>query len=276
MTDRPHPDADPVAANRRLWDRWTEVHADSDFYDVEAFLAGACTLQEIELAEVGDVGGRDLLHLQCHFGLDTLSWSRRGARATGVDFSPRAIERARRLAAETGLDARFLCRDVYDLPAELAGAFDVVFASYGVLWWLPDLPRWAAAAARCLRPGGFLYLAEFHPLTCCLDDDGALAWDLYFRGSGPVVDEAPPSYADPDARPARGERAAGWPYPLGEVVSALLAAGLRLDAMTELDWSPVGCFPFLEESSPGRWTVRGTDARLPLVVTLRATLHDPG
>lgn len=269
MSDHLH--RDHLDANRRLWDRWTDLHADSAFYDVDGFRAGATTLQEIELAEVGDVAGRDLLHLQCHFGLDTLSWARRGARVTGVDFSPRAVDRARRLAAETGIEARFLCRDVYDLPPELTGAFDVVFTSYGVLWWLPDLPRWAAAAARCLRPGGFLYVAEFHPLTCCLDDDGTLAWD-YFRGAEAVVDEAPPSYADPDAAPAEGERAAGWPYPLGEVVSVLVAAGLRLDALAEHDFSPVGCFPFLEESAPGRWTVRGTDARLPLVVTLRASL----
>lgn len=257
-------------ANRRLWDRWTELHADSPFYDVEGFKRGDGTLAEIELAEVGPVEGLDLLHLQCHFGLDTLSWARHGARVTGVDFSPRAVERARRLAAETGLDARFLCRDVYDLPADLDAAFDRVFTSYGVLWWLPDLPRWGEVVARCLRPGGSFHMVEFHPLLATLDDDGRMAHG-YFREAEPFVEESPPSYAAPEAGPAEGERGVGWPYTLADTVGALLAAGLRLDHLHEHDHSPWGAFPFLEETAPGRWTVAGVDARLPVLFSLRAT-----
>lgn len=284
MTDPVPPSrySDSVAANRRLWDRWTEMHADSPFYDAEAFRAGASTLCSIELEELGEVAGKSLLHLQCHFGLDTLSWARRGARVTGVDLSPRAIQRARRLAAEVAPDLppeagepRFLCADVLDLPAELdgvplAGAFDVVFTSYGVLWWLPDLAAWARTVARCLRPGGTFYVVEFHPVTVAADEAGAIAWDYFRRGDEPVVDEAPPSYATPEAGGAEGEAAHGWPYPLGEVVTALLAAGLRLELLHEHDWSPWPCAPFTVEAGPGRWTAPGAAAHLPHLFSLRA------
>lgn len=145
--------------NRGLWDGWAALHARSAFYDVAGFRDGKSSLKATELAEVGNVDGKRLLHLQCHLGLDTLSWARLGADVTGVDFSERAIAEARALAADCDLPARFVCQDVLEL--DLGERFDLVFASYGVLCWIRDRRRWARVAARHLAPGGSLYLIEF-------------------------------------------------------------------------------------------------------------------
>ena len=161
---------DFLRTNRELWDAWTGIHRGSAFYGVDAFLSGESSLSGIEREAVGDVSGKRLLHLQCHFGMDSLSWARLGAEVTGVDFSPRAIDAARDLAVQAGLEAEFLCADVTRLPAAWSGRFDIVFTSYGVLPWLPDLVSWAGTIARVLRPGGAFHLVEFHPLTGMLHD----------------------------------------------------------------------------------------------------------
>src|SRR5678809_1174434 len=160
-----------IQANQKLWNEWTAEHENSPFYNVEGFKAGKERLKSIELEEVGDVHGKTMLHLQCHFGLDTLAWARRGARVTGIDISERGIEQARLLAAETGLEATFVVSDVVELPDNLQGEFDVVFTSLGALNWLPDLPRWAEVVAHFVRPGGFFYIAEAHPFAWVFDDD---------------------------------------------------------------------------------------------------------
>ena len=152
-----------MEANRRSWDARTPTHFGSRFYDVDGFRAGASSLNSIEVEEVGDVDGKSLLHLQCHFGMDTMSWARLGARTTGVDFSEEAISRARSLSEELDIDAKFVVSNVYDLPDVLDGRFDVVFTSYGVLTWLPDLDRWAEVVAHFLEPGGFFYIVDGHP-----------------------------------------------------------------------------------------------------------------
>ena len=173
---------DPAAAHRRanrdLWDAWTHLHLrlppGGPHYDVAAFKGGRTTLAPIERGEVGDVAGKTLLHLQCHFGLDTLSWAREGATVTGADFSPGAVAAARALSAATGVPGRFVCADLYALPEtdELRGArFDVVFTSYGVLSWLPDLAAWARVVARFLAPGGAFHLVEYHPFVYLLDPE---------------------------------------------------------------------------------------------------------
>ena len=160
-----------LEANRRLWDAWTPFHVASAFYDVDGFKAGRKELGPIELAGVGDVRGRSLLHLQCHFGLDTLAWAGRGAIVTGVDFSEPAIVAARALAAELGIDARFVVSDVYALPDRLAGEYDIVFTSHGVLSWLPDLAGWARVVARFLKPGGAFFVVDTHPFAYVFDDE---------------------------------------------------------------------------------------------------------
>lgn len=164
------PCQDPRATNRALWDEWAEINYRSFMYDAEGFKAGGISLRPYEVEEVGDVAGKDHLHLQCHFGQDTLSWARLGARVTGVDFSERAIRYARQLATELGLPARFVQCDVLDLPANLSGDFDVVFTSLGVLGWLPDLGRWAQVIWHFLRPGGIFYVSDAHPIVRVFDD----------------------------------------------------------------------------------------------------------
>ena len=234
--------ADPAAsyrrANRRLWDVWTRLHL-SGGYDVAGFRAGKSTLQEVEVAELGDVSGRSLLHLQCHFGLDTLSWARRGAAVTGADFSPQAIATARALSAETGTPGRFVCADLYALPGDpvlRVVRFDVVFSSYGVLSWLPDLAGWARVVAHFLVPGGAFHLVEFHPFVYLLDpethDSAGNPLDHgYFYRPDPVRAVYRGSYAH--AGDGELTTAYFWDHPLGEVVTALCAAGLRLEFLNE-------------------------------------------
>src|SRR3972149_9735810 len=158
------------AANLALWDEWTSIHVRSKFYDVEGFKRGEVRLDSLEREELGDVTGKSLLHLQCHFGLGTLSWARLGATVTGADFSAKSIEQARALADELGIPAHFVCSDVESLPDNLSGQFDIVFTSYGVLPWLPDLKRWAEVIAHFLTPGGIFYIAEAHPISYIFDD----------------------------------------------------------------------------------------------------------
>src|SRR5258708_1994976 len=170
--------------NRAWWDERVSLHAGSTFYDLEGFRRGGLALDDVEQAEVGEVAGMEMVHLQCHFGLSSLSWVRLGAMVTGVDFSPEAVSLARRLAADTGLEARFVCCALFDTLDHVQDRFDVVFSSYGVLSWLPDLVRWAQIVAALLRPGGRLHLIELHPATCMFDDETTevrLRYP-YFRG----------------------------------------------------------------------------------------------
>ena len=193
-----------MEVNRLQWDERAPLHVASEFYDVDSFRAGKSTLESVEVEEVGDVTGRDLLHLQCHFGLDTLSWARRGAHVTGLDFSEPAVEAARLLAQNEGVDAEFVCANVYDAVEALHGrTYDVVYTGIGALCWLPDIDRWAATGAALVRPGGFLYLFEDHPFSGVLGN-GDRFTDLRFKyaydtaANRPMRWEGPGSYAVPD------------------------------------------------------------------------------
>ena len=271
-----------LAANKLLWDELTAIHERSAFYDVEGFLAGASSLTRPELDELGsEVAGKRLLHLQCHFGLDTLSWARLGATVTGVDFSGRAIALARRLATAAGLPATFVESDLYELPAVLAGHFDVVFTSWGVLCWLPDVTRWARLIADYLAPGGIFYIAEFHPFLFALADDSEeprLGADSYFQRAAAHVweNDGRGSYADPDAHVAAPVQYE-WDHSLGEIVSALTEAGLtieylhefpRLEQSQRLDW------PCLAQRPDGSFGLRQLRDGFPLSFSLRARRQD--
>ena len=260
-----------IEANREFWDELAPIHAASEYYDVESFRAGASTLTPLERDEVGDVAGKRLLHLQCHFGLDTLSWARLGAEVTGVDFSERAIEIARGLAVELDVDARFVCANVLELPSKLSGTFDVVFASYGVLVWIPDVKRWAEVAATFLAPGGFLYLADGHPLARTLTErDGRLELEGdYFGPSAERVFRAG-SYAVPDAvlsTPTSFE----WWHTLGDVVTAIAGTGLTLEFVREHPVSPSRYFDSMRQGDDGLWRLPGDAPSIPLVLSLRAS-----
>lgn len=268
MTTLPDP-ANWRATNRANWDERVPIHLASDFYDVPGFVAGDDALRDFELAEVGDVDGRTLLHLQCHIGLDTLSWARRGATVTGLDFSAPAVDVARGLAEQIGATtARFVAADVYDAVAALAGqTFDIVYTGLGALCWLPDIDRWARTAAALVAPGGFLYLAEFHPYADILADDGRTLAADYFRND-PTVWDQPSTYADSSAT-LGANVTVEWRHGVGEVVSALLAAGLRLEFLHEHDFSLFAHFPALEREG-GRYRFPAAQPRVPLMYSLRA------
>jgi SAM-dependent methyltransferase len=263
-----------IDTNRAVWDEMTALHQDTAYYDVAGFLAGRCTLRSVEVEELGDVAGKSLLHLQCHFGLDTLSWARRGARVTGADFSPTAVARAREFASQCGLDARFVCSTVEDLPAALTESFDIVFTSYGVLCWLADLRRWAEVAAHFLRPGGTFYLAELHPFADVFDDnpEGAelkVAYP-YFHSPAPIVCPTGSSYADRSKKLSRPV-SYQWSHSLGDVVSALCSAGLRIDFLHEFPLSTYAKLPGLEDAGGGYWRMKDPAISVPLLFSLRAT-----
>lgn len=256
-----------IAANRRLWNEWARINQESAFYDMAGFRAGQTSLKPIELEEVGDVAGKSLLHLQCHFGQDTLSWARAGAKVTGIDLSPEAIARAEALARELGIDARFLCADVLD-PKELGDAqFDIVFTSYGALNWLPDLGAWARVIARHLKPGGRLHVVEFHPIISMLDEDAKEITSGYFNSGDALRFESTASYAGGDHAPIESFE---WPHSLAEIVQSLLDAGLTLISLREFPYCVHNCWKFLEESEPGRFVVKHHPGKLPLLFSLSA------
>ena len=257
-------------SNRDLWNEWTAINARSELYEMEAFKAGKTSLHQPDLDEVGSVQGKSLLHLQCHFGQDTLSWARLGAAVTGVDFSPEAIALARSLSAEINQPARFLCTNLYDLPQQLDEQFDVVYTSYGVLSWLPDLRRWAQIAARYVRPGGFFYIAEIHPFALLFSDqfDHPVLESSYFE-EGVMAWPVQGSYADPGAATIT-KTSYEWAYPLGKVVSYLVEAGLQIEFLHEYDFIGYDMFPFLTRGADGLWRMPAGQPRLPLLFSLRA------
>lgn len=266
---------DSFALNRASWDERVPVHVASPFYDVEGFRAGRDMLTPIEAAEIGSVEGLRVAHLQCHFGLDSLSLARRGARVTGLDFSGKAVEAARALAAEAGIDAHFVEGNVYDAPDLLGrGAWDLVFTSWGTVTWLPDIDRWAQVVADLLAPGGRLYFLDGHPVALALGQDEAddpirPTFD-YFHGAAPLEFDEEGSYADASAA-LRHNRTHEWIHPLGAMVDALLAAGLRLTALREHDAAAWQIFPSLERGDDGLWRLPPGQCRIPLAVTVEAT-----
>jgi SAM-dependent methyltransferase len=276
MTTKADHDAS-FAANERLWDAWTAVHADAAFYDLAGFRKGGVRLRPDEIAALGDVTGLSLLHLQCHFGIDTLSWARLGATVTGVDFSGAAVRLARELAADIGIaDARFIESNVYALPLKLGDEFDIVYTSRGVLGWLPDIRGWARVVARFVKPGGRFYITEVHPLVQVFENEGVKPGQLrlrypYWEHGDPLVFDVHGSYADPSADVGE-QKEHGWDHGLGEIVTALIDAGLRIDALEELpylDWK----VDWLVESEPGsgRYVLPEGPGELPLMFTLRAS-----
>lgn len=262
--------SDWLDTNRRMWDERVPIHVGSDFYDVEGFLAGANTLRAFEAVELGDVDGSTLVHPQCHFGLDTLSWARRGARVTGLDFSAPAIDAARDLAAGAGLEAEFVQADVYDAPVALGGRrFDVVYTGLGAINWLPDLAAWARTMAALLAPGGRFYLVEFHPASAIFADDELTVAHPYFH-EAPMEWDEPGTYADPSADTVHN-RSVEWNHGLGAVVSAVVAAGLRIELLHEHDYTLFQRWPFLVRAQDGTYRLPAGIPSLPLMYSLLAT-----
>lgn len=252
-------ESDYFEMNRTGWDQRAKVHVESRFYDVKGFLGGSTSLREIELTELQDVAGKNLLHLQCHFGLDTLSWARIGAICTGVDISPVAIQTARELAAQTGLDATFVCSDVYGFRAPPDPAYDIVFTSYGAICWLPDLQRWAEVVASQLKRGGRFYMVEFHPIY------DLLAGYSYFTRSVPDIGEES-TYTENGGDTVT--KLATWAHPLSSVINALLGVGIQIERVSEYPYSPYNCFEGMEEREPGRFFLSHQGNDVPIVYSI--------
>ncbi len=257
--------------NRRAWDERVPLHVASAFYDNETFVAGRSSLRQFEIDEVGPVEGLRLAHLQCHFGQDTISWARLGAEVVGLDFSEPAIESARALAVEAGVAAEFVVGDVYD-AVDLLGpeGVDVVYTGLGALVWLPDIAAWARTCAALLRPGGMLYVAEFHPIVDVFDDDRLDVVEPYFRPEGHRW-ETPGSYAALDA-PTANNATWEWTHPVGEVVTAVAQAGLRIEMLHEHPFTLWQRFPFLERHGDGTFHLPDDRPSLPMLYSLRARL----
>lgn len=257
---------DHYQVNQSLWDQKTPIHATSKFYNLEGFKRGEECLKSIELEALLPVKDKTLLHLQCHFGQDTLSWARKGAQVTGVDFSSKAIELARSLSAELQLPARFIQCNLYDLPQHLDEQFDIVFTSYGVIAWLEDLPAWAALIDQYLKPGGTFFIAEFHPYLYTLDfNSKELAYD-YFHRSDPYKEMIQGTYAETGAALVHEEYF--WTHSLADVASPLLSRGLQLVDFQEYDYSPYNCFPNLKERAAGEF-VFDVPIRMPHVFSMK-------
>ncbi|MBZ0205977.1 MAG: class I SAM-dependent methyltransferase [Flavobacteriales bacterium] len=256
------------ALNRALWNARTTHHVGSKFYDVQAFLGGRNALSARELELLGNVAGKRVLHLQCHFGLDTLSLARMGAEMTGLDFSEVAIKEARKLAPRAGLKAEFIEANVLDLQPQLEGKFDIVFTSYGVLGWLPELGTWAQIIARYLKPGGKLVLVEFHPAVWMFNNAFSKVAYSYFNRE--VIEETEQStYADTSA--TINLKSHGWNHSIAETITALLDAGMHIDRFEELDGSPHDCFGKTVKGEDGMYRIQGMEGKLPMVYTLVAS-----
>ena len=267
-----------LEANRRNWNERTPVHAASTFYDVPSFKAGRITLHDIERREVGDVAGKSLLHMQCHFGMDTMSWTRLGAEAVGVDFSSEAIALARALSGELELPTRFVECNVYDLPGVLDEQFDVVYTAMGVLCWLPDLTAWANVIARFVKPGGMFYLFDSHPLLMVFEPQGSaegepgikdlrVTYPYFPNVEGLRFEGGEPSYAG--SQPIAAE-SYEWCHSVAEVIAAAQDAGLVLEFFHEF---PVNCyqaFPGMRQGADGWWRFPDPQNLLPQTFSLRA------
>ncbi|MEU0785411.1 class I SAM-dependent methyltransferase [Streptomyces sp. NPDC006173] len=261
-----------LASNRALWDRLADFHGtdpDDRSYDVESFLAGRQTLRGIEKELAGDVAGKDLLHLHCHFGMDTLSWARLGARVTGVDFSPRAITRARALAERAGLAAEFIEADTQRLPDSLSARFDLVVATYGVLSWIADLTAWMAGAAAALRPGGRLVLVDLHPVFQTVLTFEPFVADWPYGGGVPQHDAMTGTYAHSNA-PLAPQESTQYPYSVGEIVTAAASAGLAVEQLGEHTEAETDGRHILPQGPDGLFRFPVSDTYLPILYSLSA------
>jgi len=257
-----------IETNRESWNNRTDAHLKSEFYDLPAFLKGNSSLNDIELNLLGDVEGKTILHLQCHFGQDTISLSRLGAEVTGVDLSDKAINNARQIAKETESEAKFICCDIYDLPNHLEQEFDMVFTSYGTIGWLPDLDKWAKIVSKFLKPNGKFVFVEFHPVVWMFDDNFEKIEYNYFN-SGAIVETESGTYADKTAD--INQEFVVWNHGLAEVMNSLIKNGLEINSLEEFDYSPYDCFNKTIEIEPKKYRIKHLENKIPMVYSIVST-----
>ncbi|MDT0558322.1 class I SAM-dependent methyltransferase [Ichthyenterobacterium sp. W332] len=253
--------------NKATWNQKVREHAKSDMYNLEAFKAGKSSLMSYELEALGNVKGKSLLHLQCHFGQDTLSWSRLGAQSVGVDISNEGVTLAKQLSQELDLNAEFVCCNVLETSKHITDTFDIVFTSYGVIGWLPDLKPWAEMIAERLKPGGVFYMVEFHPIVWMFDylvQPPKLKYG-YMQDEA-IYEEYEGTYANESSKMVSKEY--GWNHGFSEIINALIEAGLTIEYLNEHDESPYNVLPELTKTDSGMY-VRD-DKLYPLIFELKA------
>jgi SAM-dependent methyltransferase len=252
-------------------------------YPVQQFLAGETGWESNLPDDISPVEGKSMLHLQCHFGLDSLMWARKGARVTGVDFSETAIQGARVLNTQLNLDAAFIQANIYDLPDVLDQKFDIVLTYYGTICWLPDLTKWAEIIAHYLKPGGFFYIADGHPFLGMIEgSDPAnphpfLGYTYFGHGTPQEHESGTTTYADPDAQ-LESQVNYQWKHTMGEIVSTISKAGLSIEYLHEFpytfcdlfDWPEGGIEGRMEQDDDGWWWLVGKNAFIPLMFSLKA------
>ena len=256
---------DYINKNKASWNDKTDYHVGSEFYDMDSFMKGKNSLNEFELSLLGDVSGKTILHLQCHFGQDSISLARMGAVVTGVDLSDKAIAKATDIAEQVKANARFICCNIYDLPAHLDKQFDIVFTSYGTIGWLPDLDQWAAIVSKYLRPGGKFVFAEFHPVVWMFDNDFQKV-EYHYAKNDPIVEVIEGTYADRSA-PISTETIT-WNHSISEVVNNLIKYDISIQSLNEYDYSPYNCFSHTEEFEPGKFRIKHFGNKIPMVYSI--------
>ena len=260
-----------VAINKQSWNARTAIHLTSEFYDLEGFINGNSSLNDIELKLFGDLKGKSILHLQCHFGQDSISLSRLGAEVTGVDLSDKAIEAAKELAKKTNSETTFICCDIYDLPKHLDKQFDIVFTSYGTIGWLPDLDKWAKIISNYLKPTGKFVFVEFHPVVWMFDN--AFEKITYnYLNTGAIVETESGTYTDTEANIT--EEYVMWNHGISEVLNSLIHNNIEINSFDEFDYSPYNCFDKTIEFATGKFRIKHLENKIPMVYAVVGTKKD--
>ncbi|MCL5071360.1 MAG: class I SAM-dependent methyltransferase [Actinobacteria bacterium] len=259
---------DMKGANKNWWNNVAPIHANSKFYDLASFRKGKSSLFSIEKEEIDNIKGKRLLHLLCHFGMDSLSWAREGADVTGVDISDRSIRLARKLSKETGIPAKFICSDIFDLPSVLNKKFDIIFASYGVLCWLSSIKKWSKTINNFLDTDGMFYMVELHPFTNILSSDFEISYKYFEKG--PYIDDSPGTYADWNAKINSATYL--WSYSISDVVNSLICEGLKIEFIHEFPFTMYDQFPgLMEKNKKGQYVFKNKKIQIPLLFSLKAT-----
>lgn len=259
---------DSFEENRQSWNELTSLHAASSFYDLEGFLKGKSSLNHIELEELGDIKGKKILHLQCHFGMDSLSLARLGADVTGVDISDTSIQKAKELSNQLELPAQFIRSNIYDIEEMLDEKFDIIYTSYGAINWLNDLDKWAQLIYRFLKPNGVFYMVEFHPFIYTLNENSEIT-DGYFK-TKPIETQVESSYTDKSEVSGKKLKHIEWHHSLGEVVNSLISNGISIEFLKEFPYQVYNCFPNLIEIEKGKWVSKKHGDKIPYMFSVKA------
>jgi 2-polyprenyl-3-methyl-5-hydroxy-6-metoxy-1,4-benzoquinol methylase len=254
--------------NKDAWNKKTDVHLVSEFYNQPEFLKGKNTLNSIELDLLGDIKNKSILHLQCHFGQDTISLSRLGANVTGIDISDNAIDIAKNTAKQLNVNTEFICCNIYDLPKHLNQRFDIVFTSYGTIGWLPDLNKWASIIAQFLKPSGVFVMVEFHPVVWMFDDNFKNISYNYFN-TGAIIENEVGTYANKAS--SISQQCVCWNHSISEVINSLINQQLFINCFDEYNYSPYNCFNNTIEFEANKFQIKHLDNKIPMLFAIKAT-----